>query len=172
VITLPVWSASMEARHFGARTGRNPGFDPAHIQELIRDWNPLRPICSSSRRRRGRVHCSRNRFARLNRCSVAATRLSAGSRAGPKPTTVTSLAQVHIDRAASNPFTTHEVLAEMHKTHWRHDRCAPCASEVPWSAWGPARLPALSRVAATEHRLSLANLLPRTVHASRRPSGR
>jgi len=29
---------------------------------------------------------------------------------------------VHIDRAASNPFTTHEVLAEMHKTPLRGKR--------------------------------------------------
>jgi uroporphyrinogen-III synthase len=35
---------------------------------------------------------------------------------GPKPTAVLHSRKVRIDRAASNPFTTHEVLAEMHKT--------------------------------------------------------
>jgi hypothetical protein len=38
---------------------------------------------------------------------------------GPKPATVLHSRKVRIDRAASNPFTTHEVLAEMHGTPLR-----------------------------------------------------
>jgi hypothetical protein len=38
---------------------------------------------------------------------------------GPKPTTVLHSSKVRIDRAASNPFTTHEVLAEMHEISLR-----------------------------------------------------
>jgi uroporphyrinogen-III synthase len=41
---------------------------------------------------------------------------------GPKPTTVLHSRKVRIDRAASNPFTTHEVLAEMHETRLRGKR--------------------------------------------------
>jgi uroporphyrinogen-III synthase len=38
---------------------------------------------------------------------------------GPKPTAVLRSRKVRIDRAAGNPFTTHEVLAEMHGTPLR-----------------------------------------------------
>ncbi len=41
---------------------------------------------------------------------------------GPKPTTVLHSRKVRIDRAASDPFTTHEVLAEMQKTPLRGKR--------------------------------------------------
>jgi uroporphyrinogen-III synthase len=35
---------------------------------------------------------------------------------GPKPAVVLRSHKVRIDRAASDPFTTHEVLAELHET--------------------------------------------------------
>ena len=41
---------------------------------------------------------------------------------GPKPTAVLHSRKARIDRAASNPFTTHEVLAEMRKTPLRGKR--------------------------------------------------
>jgi uroporphyrinogen-III synthase len=41
---------------------------------------------------------------------------------GTKPTTVLHSRKVRIDRAASDPFTTHEVLAEMQKTPLRGKR--------------------------------------------------
>ena len=41
---------------------------------------------------------------------------------GPKPATVLRSRKVRIDRAASDPFTTHEVLAEIHETPLRGKR--------------------------------------------------
>jgi uroporphyrinogen-III synthase len=41
---------------------------------------------------------------------------------GPKPATVLHSRKVRIDRAASNPFTTHEVLAAMHGAPLRGKR--------------------------------------------------
>jgi uroporphyrinogen-III synthase len=41
---------------------------------------------------------------------------------GPKLTTVLHSRKVRIDRAASNPFTTHEVLDEMHESPLRGKR--------------------------------------------------
>jgi uroporphyrinogen-III synthase len=41
---------------------------------------------------------------------------------GPKPVTVLHSRKVRIDCAASDPFTTHEVLAEMHGTPLRGKR--------------------------------------------------
>jgi uroporphyrinogen-III synthase len=41
---------------------------------------------------------------------------------GPKPATVLHSRSVRIDRAASDPFTTHEALAEMHGTPLRGKR--------------------------------------------------
>jgi uroporphyrinogen-III synthase len=75
---------------------------------------------SDGRRDARTVRC--NRFARANRSSVAVTGLSAGGRKGPKPATVLRSRKVRIDRAASDPFTTHEVLAAMHGTPLRGKR--------------------------------------------------
>jgi uroporphyrinogen-III synthase len=41
---------------------------------------------------------------------------------GPKPATALHSRKVRTDRAASNPFTTHEVLAEMRKNPLRGKR--------------------------------------------------
>jgi hypothetical protein len=58
--------------------------------------------------------------------SAASLRYSVSSRTciilTPKPTTVLRSRKVRIDRAASNPFTTREVLAETHGTPLRGKR--------------------------------------------------
>jgi hypothetical protein len=45
-----------------------------------------------------------------------------GGRTGPQTGQVLHSRKVRIDRAASDPFTTHEVLAEMHGTPLRGKR--------------------------------------------------
>src|ERR1700720_2570131 len=56
-----------------------------------------------------------------NRSSVTAIGRSAGGRTGPQAGVLHSR-NVRIDRAVSNPFTTHEVLAEMHGAPLRGKR--------------------------------------------------
>ena len=84
---------------------------------------PLRPIYSSSRRASGRVHCSRHQIL-LGLTDVLLRLLESAQVVvrGPKPTAVLHSRKARIDRAASNPFTTHEVLAEMRKTPLRGKR--------------------------------------------------
>jgi len=97
--------------------------DPAHIQELIRDWNSTPPDIFIFQTGVG----TRALFAAtdsLGLTSVLLRQLDAAQVIvrGPKPTTVLHSRKVRIDRAASDPFTTHEVLAEMQKTSLRGKR--------------------------------------------------
>jgi hypothetical protein len=51
---------------------------------------------------------------------------------GPKPATVLHSRKVRIDCAASDPFTTHEVLAAMHETPFRGKRFeGPAVQLIP-----------------------------------------
>jgi len=100
-----------------------PDVDPAHIQELIRDWNSAPPDMFIFQTGVG----TRALFAATDSLGLTDVLLQLLDSAqvvvrGPKPTTVLHSRKVHIDRAASNPFTTHEVLAEMHKTPLRGKR--------------------------------------------------
>ena len=66
------------------------------------------------------VRC--DRFARLT--DILLRRLDSAQVVvrGPKPATVLHSRKVRIDRAASDPFTTQEVLAAMHKIPLRGKR--------------------------------------------------
>src|SRR5580700_10955839 len=63
-----------------------------------------------------------NQTTRGDRCSVAALDSAQVVVRGPKPATVLHSRKVRIDRAANDPFTTHEVLIEMHGTPLRGKR--------------------------------------------------
>src|SRR4029077_1266519 len=94
-----------------------PDVDPAHIQELIHDWNSTPPDIFIFQTGVG----TRALFAvtdSLGLTDVLLRRLDAAQVVvrGPKPATVLHSRKVRIDRAASDPFTTHEVLAEIHGT--------------------------------------------------------
>jgi uroporphyrinogen-III synthase len=97
-----------------------PDVDPARIQELIRDWNSTQPDIFIFQTGAG----TRALFAVTDSLALTGILLRILGAAqvivrGPKPTTVLRSRKVRIDRAASNPFTTHEVLAEMHGTPLR-----------------------------------------------------
>jgi uroporphyrinogen-III synthase len=100
-----------------------PDADPAHIHELIRDWNSTPPDIFIFQTGAG----TRALFAATDSLGLTDLLLRLLDSAqvvvrGPKPATVLHSRKVRIDRAASNPFTTHEVLAEMHGTPLRGKR--------------------------------------------------
>jgi uroporphyrinogen-III synthase len=100
-----------------------PDVDPAHIKELIRDWNSAPPDIFVFQTGVG----TRALFAATDSLGLTGDLLRLLDSAqvvvrGPKSTTVLHLRKVRIDRAASNPFTTHEVLAEMHESPLRGKR--------------------------------------------------
>jgi uroporphyrinogen-III synthase len=100
-----------------------PDVDPAHIHELIRDWNSTPPDIFIFQTGVG----TRALFAATDSLGLTDLLLRLLDSAqvvvrGPKPTTVLHSRKVRIDRAASNPFTTHEVLAEMQEIPLRGKR--------------------------------------------------
>jgi uroporphyrinogen-III synthase len=100
-----------------------PDVDPAHIKELIRDWNSAPPDIFVFQTGVG----TRALFAATDSLGLTNDLLRLLDSAqvvvrGPKPTTVLHSRKVRIDRAASNPFTTQEVLAEMHESPLRGKR--------------------------------------------------
>ncbi|MGO9232789.1 MAG: uroporphyrinogen-III synthase [Methylocella sp.] len=100
-----------------------PDVDPAHIRELIRDWKSAPPDIFIFQTGVG----TRALFAATDSLGLTDVLLRLLESAqvvvrGPKPTAVLHSRKARIDRAASNPFTTHEVLAEMRKTPLRGKR--------------------------------------------------
>jgi uroporphyrinogen-III synthase len=100
-----------------------PDVDPAHIHELIRDWNSAPPDIFIFQTGVG----TRALFTATDSLGLSDVLLRLLDSAqvvvrGPKPTTVLRSRKVRIDRAASNPFTTREVLAEMHEIPLRGKR--------------------------------------------------
>jgi uroporphyrinogen-III synthase len=92
-----------------------PDVDPAHIDELIRDWNSAPPDVFIFQTGVG----TRALFAATDLLGLTDILLRLLDSAqvvvrGPKPATVLHSRKVRIDGAASDPFTTREVLAEMH----------------------------------------------------------
>lgn len=91
-----------------------PDVDPAHIEALVRDWNSTPPDIFIFQTGVG----TRALFAATDSLGLTDGLLRVLDKAqviarGPKPATVLRSRKVRIDRAASDPFTTHEVLAEM-----------------------------------------------------------
>jgi len=100
-----------------------PDVNPAHIDALIRDWNFTPPDIFIFQTGVG----TRALFAAADSLGVADVllRLLAAAQVvvrGPKPTAVLHSRKVRIDRAASDPFTTREVLAELLGTPLRGKR--------------------------------------------------
>ncbi len=100
-----------------------PDVDPAHIQALIRDWNSAPPDIFIFQTGVG----TRALFAATDLLGLTDLLLRLLDSAqvvvrGPKPAAVLHSRKARIDRAASDPFTTHEVLAEMHGTPLRGKR--------------------------------------------------
>jgi uroporphyrinogen-III synthase len=100
-----------------------PDIDPAHIQELIRDWNFTPPDIFIFQTGVG----TRALFTATDSLGLTDILLRLLDSAqvvvrGPKPATVLHSRNVRIDHAASDPFTTHEVLAEIHGTPLRGKR--------------------------------------------------
>jgi uroporphyrinogen-III synthase len=100
-----------------------PDVDPAHIDELIRDWNSTPPEIFIFQTGAG----TRALFAATDSLGLTGVLLWILDAAqvivrGPKPAMVLRSRKVRIDRAASDPFTTHEVLAEMHEIPLRGKR--------------------------------------------------
>ena len=113
-----------------------PDVDPAHIDALLRDWNFTPPDMFIFQTGVG----TRALFAAINSLGLTDVLLRLLDAAqvvvrGPKPTTVLHSRKVRIDRAASDPFTTREVLAEMRKT-------PHCAANALWCS-------AMARLIAT-----------------------
>jgi len=97
--------------------------DPAHIHELIRDWSSTPPDIFVFQTGVG----TRAVFAATDSLRLTGVLLRILDAAqviarGPKPAMVLRSRKVRIDRAASDPFTTHEVLAEMHDIPLRGKR--------------------------------------------------
>ena len=97
--------------------------DPAYIHELIRDWNSAPPDIFIFQTGVG----TRALFAATDSLGLTDVLLRLLDSAqvvvrGPKPATVLHSRKVRIDCAASDPFTTHEVLAAMHGTPLRGKR--------------------------------------------------
>ncbi len=91
-----------------------PDVDPAHIRELIGDWQVSAPDIFIFQTGVG----TRALFATTDSLGLTADLLRLLDRAqvvvrGPKPTAVLRSRNVRIDLAANDPFTTHEVLAEL-----------------------------------------------------------
>ena len=100
-----------------------PDIDPAHIDELIRDWNSAPPDVFIFQTGVG----TRALFAATDLLGLTDLLLRLLDSAqvvvrGPKPATVLHSRKARIDGAASDPFTTREVLAEMHGTPLRGKR--------------------------------------------------
>jgi uroporphyrinogen-III synthase len=100
-----------------------PEVDPAHIDELIHDWNSAPPNIFVFQTGVG----TRALFAATDLLGQTDLLLQLLDSAqvvirGPKPATVLHSRKVRIDCAASDPFTTHEVLAAMHGTPLRGKR--------------------------------------------------
>lgn len=100
-----------------------PDVDPAHIDELIRDWNSAPPDIFIFQTGVG----TRALFAATDSLGLTdfLLRLLDSAKVvvrGPKPTAVLRSRKVRIDRAASDPFTTQEVLAAMQETPLRGKR--------------------------------------------------
>src|SRR6202051_4136113 len=100
-----------------------PDVDPSHIDELIRDWNSAPPDIFIFQTGVG----TRALFAATDLVGLTDILLRLLDSAevggeGPKPATVLHSRKVRIDGAASDPFTTREVLAEMHGTPLRGKR--------------------------------------------------
>src|SRR4030081_880271 len=100
-----------------------PEVDPAHIEELIRDWNSAPPDICIFQTGVG----TRALFAATDSLGLTDLLLRLLDTAqvvvrGPKPATVLHSRKVRIDCAASDPFTTHEVLVVMHETLLRGKR--------------------------------------------------
>ena len=93
-----------------------PDVDPAHIRELIHDWNSTPPDIFIFQTGVG----TRALFAATDGLGLtdAFLRLLDAAQVlvrGPKPTAALRSRKVRIDLAANDPFTTHEVLAELAK---------------------------------------------------------
>ena len=100
-----------------------PDVDPAHIHELIRDWNSAPPDIFIFQTGVG----TRALFAATDLLGLTGVLLRLLDSAqvvvrGSKPATVLHSRKARIDRAASDPFTTQEVLAAMHKIPLRGKR--------------------------------------------------
>jgi uroporphyrinogen-III synthase len=100
-----------------------PDVDPTHIKELIRDWTSTSPDIFIFQTGVG----TRALFAVTDTLGLTGVLLRILDAAqviarGPKPATILRSRKVRIDRTASNPFTTHEVLAEMQGTPLRDKR--------------------------------------------------
>jgi uroporphyrinogen-III synthase len=100
-----------------------PAVDPAHIRKLIRGWNSTPPHIFIFQTGVG----ARALFAATDSLGLTDVLLRLLDSAqvvvrGPKPATVLRSRKARIDRAASDPFTTHEVLAELHETPLRGKR--------------------------------------------------
>src|SRR6202045_4891615 len=100
-----------------------PDVDPAHIDELIRDWNSAPPDIFVFQTGIG----TRALFAATDSLGLTDILLQLLDSAqvvvrGPKPAMVLRSRKVRIDCAASDPFTTHEVLAGMQGTPLRGKR--------------------------------------------------
>src|ERR1700730_5917868 len=116
-------SASMEAHRFRHPHWPKPDVDPAHIDELIRDWNSAPPDIFIFQTGVG----TRALFTATDSLGLTDVLLRLPDSAqvvvrGPKPTTVLHSRMVSIDRAAGTPFTTLEVFAEMDETPLRGKR--------------------------------------------------
>ena len=100
-----------------------PDLDPGHIQALIHDWNSAPPDIFIFQTGVG----TRALFAATDSLGLTGDLLRLIEAAqvvvrGPKPTAVLRSRSVRIDRAASDPFTTHEVLAELRDLRLRGKR--------------------------------------------------
>jgi Uroporphyrinogen-III synthase HemD len=100
-----------------------PDVDPAHIHALIRYWNSTPPGIFIFQTGVG----TRALFAATDSLGLTGVLLRILGAAqvvvrGPTPATVLRSRKVRIDRAASDPFTTQEVLAEMPETPLRGKR--------------------------------------------------
>jgi uroporphyrinogen-III synthase len=94
-----------------------PDVDPAHIEELIRNWDLEPPDIFIFQTGVG----TRALFAVADSLGLTAALLRIVDKAvviarGPKPATVLRSRNVRIDRSAAEPFTTHEVLTELRQT--------------------------------------------------------
>ncbi|MGH6846913.1 MAG: uroporphyrinogen-III synthase [Methylocella sp.] len=102
-----------------------PDVDSARIEALLRDWNSTPPDIFIFQTGVG----TRALFAAADSMGLTDGLLRVLDKAqviarGPKPAAVLRSRKVRIDRAASDPFTTHEVLAEMHDIPLRGKRVA------------------------------------------------
>jgi uroporphyrinogen-III synthase len=91
-----------------------PDVDPAHIYELIRDWNSTPPDIFVFQTGVGTRALAATDSLGLTDVLLRLLDSAQVVVRGPKPATVLHSRKVRIDRAASDPFTTYEVLAEMH----------------------------------------------------------